>query len=131
MAVRIAYWNPNRADREFEHIAIERLIKAAKIVKAAARRRCPVGTIERPVHGDPYTMRKPGQLRKSIRVVRKKTPTGRAFSKKRNVRIYAGHFLAFYAHWVEHGTSRTPAQPFLRPALEESIPMIKTLIGAK
>lgn len=131
MSVRIGYWNPNIADQEFEHIAIERLVKGAKIVKAIARRRCPVGTISRSVHGDPYTARKPGQLRKSIRVVRKKTPSGRAFSKKRNVRIYAGNFLAFYAHFVEHGTSRTSAQPFLRPAFRESIPMIKTLIGAK
>lgn len=131
MAVRVAYWNPSVADQTFEHIAIERLIKAANIVKAVARRRCPVGTISRPVHGAPYTAKRPGQLRKSIRVVRKKTPAGRAFSKKRNVRIYAGTFLAHYAHWVEYGTSRTPAQLFLRPAFEESIPMIKTMIGAR
>jgi len=129
--MRIENWNPNRADREFEHIAIERLIKAANIVKAAARRRCPVGTISRPMYrsgphkGQTWTARDAGQLRKSIRVVRKKTPTGRAFSKKRNVQIIAGHYTAYYASIVEH------SKPFMRPALEESIPMIKTLIGAK
>lgn len=129
--MRVEVWNPNRADKEFEHIAIERLIKAANIVKAAARRRCPVGTISRPMYrtgpyaGQVWTSRDAGRLRKSIRVVRKKTPTGRAFSKKRNVRVYAGHFLAYYAAIVEH------SRPFMRPALEESIPMIKTLIGAR
>ena len=129
--MHVEAWNPNRMDATFENVAVERLVKAARIVKAAARRRCPVGTISRPMYrtgnykGQPWTARDAGRLRKSIRVVRKKTPTGKAFSKKKNVRVYCGHYLAYYAAIVEH------SKPFMRPAIEESIPMVKTLIGAK
>ena len=129
--MRIESWNPNQFDQEFEDVAIERLEKAAELVKAVARRKCPVGTTTRPIYqSGPYanqswTSRDAGRLRKSIRVVRKKTRGGKAFSKKRDVRVYAGHFTAYYAKIVEY------SKPFLRPAMEESIPMIKTLIGVK
>ena len=129
--MRVEAWNPNKMDATFEHVAVERLIKAANIVKAAARRKCPVGTVSRPMYrtgpyaGQAWTARDAGRLRKSIRVVRKKTLVRKAFSKKRNVLVIAGHYLAFYAAIVES------SKPFMRPALEESIPMIKTLIGAK
>jgi len=114
---------------------MERLVEAAEVVASAARQKCPVGTISRPMYktgpyaGQPWTARDAGQLKKSIRVTRKKTKSGKSFSKKRDVRIYAGSLgevnLAFYAPIVEH------SKPFMRPALAQSIPAIKTIIGVK
>jgi len=129
--MRIERWDPNKFDQAFENIAIERLVEAAEVVASAARRKCKVGTISRPMYktgdypGVPWTARKPGQLKKSIRVVRKKTKSGRAFSKKRNVRVYAGNFLAYYADIVEFH------DPFMRPALSATLGKVKAIIGAK
>ena len=137
--MRVDNWNPNKFDSEFENVAVERLVKAAELVKAVARRRCPVGTITRPMYrtgpyaNQPWTSRDAGRLRKSIRVTRKKTESGKAFSKKKNVRVYAGSYPAgindqndaYYVAIVEF------SKPFLRPALSEAMPMVKTLIGVK
>jgi len=137
--MRIEAWNPNKADQEFENVAIERLVKAAEVVANAARRKCPVGTISRPMYktgpyaGQPWTSRDAGRLKKSIRVVRQKTKSGKAFSKKRNVRVYAGSYPpgikpqedAYYVSIVEH------TRPFMRPALEGTMSEVKQIIGAK
>ena len=129
--MRVEYFNPNKVDQEFENVAIERLVEAAEVVAGAARQKCPVGTISRPMYktgkyaGQPWTARDAGQLKKSIRVTRKKTKSGKSFSKKRNVLIIAGHFLAYYASIVEH------SKPFMRPALASSMSEVKEIIGAK
>jgi len=126
--MRVTEWNPNRFDKEFDEVSRERLIKAAKVLKAAVMRKCPVGTISRPMYssgpykGATWTRRDAGSLRKSVRIVEKKTKTGR-ISKKMNVRVYVGNYLAYYASIVEH------SRPFMRPAFEETLPMIETLIG--
>jgi len=36
-----------------------------------------------------------------------------------------------YAAYVEFGTSRTPAQPFLQPALEKNLPSLEALLSGK
>lgn len=129
--MRIENWNPNAMDETFENVAIERLVEAAEVVADAARRNCPVGTVSRPIYkrgpyaGQAWTARDAGQLKRSIRVVRKKTKSGIAFSKKRDVRVYAGHYLAYYARIVEF------SKPYMRPALAQSIQQIKTIIGVK
>ena len=129
MSIRIENWNPNRFDREFDNVSRERLIKAARVLKAAVRRRCPIGTVSRPMYcsgpykGAEWTARDAGSLRKSVRIVEKKTKTGR-LSKKMNVRVYVGNYLAYYASIVEF------SKPFMRPAHEEAMPMIQTIIGA-
>jgi len=136
--MKVAYFNPNKMDAEFEAIAVERLVKAAKVVRAATKRKLATqigrGTqtgISRPVYrsgkyaGVNWTARDFGQTMKSVRIVRQRTKVRRALSKKRNVRVYCGHFLDFYANIFEY------YKPFMRPAFEQSIPMIKTLIGAK
>ena len=129
--MRVENWNPNAMDETFENVAIDRLVEAAEVVASAARRRCPVGTISRPIYkrgryaGQPWTSRDGGRLKKSIRVVRKKTKSGKAFSRKRDVRVYTGHYMAYYARIVEF------SKPFMRPALNESIPEIKSIIGAR
>jgi len=130
--MRVENWNPNAMDETFEGVAVERLVEAAEVVAKSARSHCPVGTVTRPIYrsgayaGQPWTARDAGQLKKSIRVTRLKTKSGKAFSKKRDVRVYAGHFLAYYAKIVEFG-----GKAFMRPALNGSISEIKTIIGAK
>lgn len=133
--MRLENWNPNKFDQDFEDVVIERLVAAGEVVAAKARSKCHAGTISRPSYkkkaGRNWTSRDPGRLKKSIRVVRKKTKSGKAFTRKRNIRVYAGHFLAYYAGWVEFGTSRTKAQQFLRPALFSSISEINSIVGAR
>ena len=130
--MRVEHWNPNAMDETFENVAIERLVDGAELVATAARRLCPVGTVSRPIYktgpyaGKNWTARDAGQLKRSIRVVRQKTKSGKAFSKKRNVRVYAGHFLAYYAKIVEFN-----GRAFMRPALTASLAGLKEIIGAK
>ena len=129
--MRVEAWNPNVMDETFENIGVERLVEAAEVVANTARSKCPVGTISRPMYktgryaGQPWTARDAGQLKRSIRVVRKRTKSGKAFSKKRDVRVYAGTFLAYYARIVEF------YKPYLRPALTQSIPEIKSILGVR
>ncbi len=160
--MRIVNWNPNKFDETFEDIAIDRLVAAAEVVAKKARDLFPeTKGISRPKYktgkyaGLPWTSRDAGRLKKSIRVVRKKTKSGKAFSRKRNVRVYAGHYKAYYPVWVESGSStakrkvnrkgkqkisaknvefgsgRIPARPFMRPAFYGSIDEIKSIVGAK
>lgn len=129
--MRIESFNPNRYDQEFENVAIERLVEAAEVVKAAIKRRTPVGTTSRPIYrtgpyaGAFWTARDEGQLKRSVRVVRRKTKSGKAFSKKRNIRIYCGHAKAYYAKMVEFYT------PFMRPGFESVVGQVREIIGAK
>lgn len=129
--MRVENYNPNAFDQEFEDVAIERLVAAAEVVASRARAKCPVGTESRPMYqrgkyaGRKWTARDAGALKKSIRVTQKKTKGGKALSKKKNVRVYAGHYLAYYADIVEFKT------PYMRPALDASISTIKSILGAK
>jgi hypothetical protein len=119
-------------DETFENVAIERLVDAAEVVAEKAKRDCPVGTVSRPIYktgmyaGQKWTARDAGQLKKSIRVVQKLSQGGKPLSKKKNIRVYAGNYLAYYAKIVEFN-----GKPFLRNALNGSIPEIKNIIGAK
>lgn len=130
--MRVENWNPNIMDETFENVAIERLVEAAGVVRDSARQKCPVGKIERAVYksgryaGQKWTARTPGQLKDSIRVVQKKSKSGKPLSRKRNVRIYAGNYMAYYAKIVEF-----KEKAFLRPALNGSISEIRSIIGAR
>jgi hypothetical protein len=129
--MRVENWNPNALDETFENVAIERLVEAAGVVADHARRKCPVGTVSRPIAktgrfaGQVWTSRDAGRLKKSIRVVQKKSKAGKPLTKKRNVRVYAGHYTAYYAQIVEY------FKPFLRPSLAQSTSQIKSIIGAR
>ena len=131
MSVRLENWNPNRFDATFENVAVERLVESAEVVKDAVKRRCPTGTVSRPMYrsgpyaGQDWTARDAGQLKKSVRVVRKKTKSGKAFSKKRNVRVYAGAKLPYYASIVEF------SRPFMRPGFEASVGAVKEILGVR
>lgn len=118
-------------DETFENVAMDRLLTAAKVVANAVSRRCPVGTVSRPMYrtgpyaGQAWTARDAGALKKSIRVVQKRGKTGKPLTARRNVRVYAGHYLAYYAKIVEF------SRPFMRPAFEEMKPYIKEIVGAR
>ena len=114
--MRIENWNPNVADQTFENVSMKRLVDAAEVIAEAARRNCKVKT---------------GALKKSVRVVRKRTKSGKAFSRKRNIRIYAGSYEAYYAAWVEFGTSKTPMAAYMRPAQSSTLSEVKAIIGVR
>lgn len=119
--MRVARWNPKAGDTIIYKNAMERLAKAAEAVANSARQRCPVG-IDKKASGKDWTERKAGSLKKSIRVVRLYEDTAR------NVRVYAGSRKVYYARWVEQGTVKMKAKPFLRPAFHATKPQINAIV---
>lgn len=126
--MRVSNWNPQAFDGEFLNASMERLRAAAEVVATKARIRCPVGTISRPIYktgkyaGQPWTARDAGALKKTIRVVEKRE-TGTAIMKTRNIRVYAGNYLVYYAQIVEYN-----GRQFLRPALNSSKAEIRNIL---
>ena len=110
--MKVANWNPGEITFEIEKTAMDRLARAGEVVAAKARARCPVG-YDRPQSktGKDWSGRKAGALKNSIRVTR--LPG----DPKQNIRIYAGSRAVYYARFVEFGTVKMSARPFLRPAL--------------
>ena len=129
--MRVKNWSPNKYDEKFIGIGMDRLRQAAEAVAGDIERRCPVGTLSRPIYqsgpyaGQPWTSRDKGRLKKSVRVVEKKESWGFEVEKRKNIRIYVGHYLAWYAAIVEHYT------PFVRPAWRTALPKAKAITGAK
>lgn len=109
-------WNPEKVTEEIEKQAMAKLELCGEIVAAKAKIKVPKRT---------------RALEKTIRVVRLKG------DPKLDVRIYAGNNKkrkeggVYYAGWVERGTVNMKKQPFLRPALNESKGVIKTIMGIK
>lgn len=119
--MRVSNWHPEKYDKEIAGSAMDRLRAAAQVVAREARGRCPTGSISRPMYksgpyaNQPWTARDAGSLKRTIRVVEKKGPEeGAMLFESRNVRVYAGTYIVYYASIVEH------TRPFLRPALEAS-----------
>jgi HK97 gp10 family phage protein len=129
--MRVANWNPGAADEHIYRNSMKRLEKAAEEIATEAKRRVPVGQSRPPYKGGKaWTARQAGMLKQSIRVVKLRDPNAR------NVRVYAGHrqsdkLTAYYAQWVEYGTSKMVAKPFLRPAYNAVRGRIKTILGAR
>ena len=132
--MRIEGWNPNVADQEFENIAMGRLLEAAEEVRKTTKRNLNTRLghgkttgINRPAYkgGPNWTKREFGTLMKSLRVTQKKGKGGKPLTTKKNVRIYAGHYFAYYANIFEFYT------PFMRPALMMSLPEVKRITGAR
>lgn len=131
--MRVSNWNPRRYEYEHVNVSMNRLRKAANLVADRARAKVPVGTISRPIYrrgkyaGQPWTARDAGSLKRSIRVVEKYeefvTTFGEFGSKNRNVRVYAGTYLAYYAAIVEYSVKR-----FMRPALNGAKRQIKDIL---
>lgn len=126
--MKVSNWNPQKYDGEFINAALDRMEEAAEIVASNARARVPVGTISRPIYrrgpyaGEPWTARDAGALKKTIRVVRKHE-AGAVIAESRNVRVYAGNYLRYYAKIVEYTT------PYLRPALNGAKAQIRSILG--
>ncbi len=110
--MRVANWNPTKADPEIIHAAMERLEQVGELIAEEARRRCPVGVDVKSARK--WGARVAGALRDSIRVVRLHG------DPRRNIRVYAGSREVFYASFVEYGTAKMRARPFLRQAVAAS-----------
>lgn len=127
--MRVADWNPQQHDAAILEASMERLRKAAELVADRARAKCPAGTLSRPIYkkgpyaGKPWTARDAGALRKTIRVVEKHERYGTEVGRFRNVRVYAGNYLVYYASIVEYAGKK-----FLRPALEGARAQIRTIL---
>ena len=136
--MRVRNWNPKKYDNEFANASMDRLREAANVVSDTSKQKlkAQIGKgkttgISRPPYqtgkyaGQPWTARNFGQLHDSIRVVEKIGSWGFEPLKNRNVRIYAGHYLAYYAKIFEF------SRPFMRPAWRASLPKIKAALKAK
>lgn len=86
----------------------------AQVLYEEVLRRVPVSDQEHSTKGKKHTF-KPGNLRAAIyqAFVQDESGPGRA-----TYRISWNKRKAFYGHFVEHGTSRMAARPFLRPAFD-------------
>ena len=128
--MRVEAWNPEKYDEQFERASVERLVEAAEAIAEAARSKCPVGTVSRPIYkrgpyaGKPWTARDAVALKKTIRVRQKHGKTGKPLKRKSNVRVYAGNYLVYYARIVEYA-----GRAFLRPALWNSLSRIRQIMG--
>lgn len=131
---RVASWNPAMYDEVFANLSMDLLREGAQIIAANVRVRCPVhepegvmyrrGTVQRP-----WLARTGGTLKKSIRVVEKYELRGSTkIFEDRNIRVYAGHYMAYYAPIVEktHPTKSL----WMRQGFAASIPTIKNLINS-
>ena len=128
-------WNADIITSDIEREMMNRLEKAGNLVAASARQRVPIGTVTRPAYGGvPWTARKSGSLKKSIRVTR--LPG----DPNNDIRVYAGGIDVdgidtYYARWVEYGSVNTPPKvphrPFLRPALRSCRNDIKAIMESK
>jgi len=101
--------------------AMDRLEEAGNVIAAKARANVRVGTLSRPVYrtgkyaGKFWTARTAGELKTTIRVVRKYgDPT-------HNVWVIAGNKKVYYAQIVEFNW------PFMRPALRAARNAIKSV----
>jgi hypothetical protein len=134
---RVANWRAKEVFNEVAQVALAEANAVMDDLAEEAKARCPVSPIVRQgkwatnqtVNINPksgknkgksitfqarrWLGREPGDLRKTIRKVTKRDRPG-------NIRVYAGNTKIFWAFMVERGTIKTPAQPFLRPALHSA-----------
>jgi len=109
--MKVAKWNIKEADDMLRKNTMNRLQEIAERAADIARLKVlPVGK-DVPQGKGKWSKREAGALKRSIRVVRLYG------DPKMNVRIYAGNKEVFYARFVEYGTKKMAARPFLRPAV--------------
>ena len=130
---RVRRWNWNEANRMVNKGTRKRLQSAAKLIKTEVRTKLKgrIGKnvartgISRPIYktgphrGQPWTQRNFGELLNSTRIVEKIGSWGFEIKKERNIRVYAGHYLAYYAQIFEF------TRPFMRPAWRAVLPKLK------
>jgi HK97 gp10 family phage protein len=142
--MRVASWNPEEFAPEILSNCMERIEKAAIVVRDAARAKMTGFKYTWKEHG-PYktgayrgqiwTARDYDALKATIRVTKKKETgigagVGFKAAKDMNVWILAGQFKTWYAIQVEFGRGEWKGKPhpFLRPAFNESMGKIKSII---
>lgn len=126
----ITEWEDKRLLMQVEDVSRKNIKKGLKVVERAAKAKCPVGTEFKSTYGgNASAERVPGSLKKSIRSrTSRKKLEGQVIAgenlytkKGRKTKAYSqGKIDTFYARFVEFGTSKMMAQPFMRPALEEN-----------
>lgn len=130
--MKVSHWDFTDANKMVMESSLERIRKAAEVIADETRRRCPVGTTNRPIAkkgqhaGQPWTARDAGRLKDSIRVTEKEQKWGFALTTfgmtHGMVRVYVGHYLAWYAWIVEY------YKPFLRPALDSTRDRVRDIL---
>jgi len=121
--MRVEGWAPEKITVEIEKRAMDRLEKAGNLIASRARALVPVGK-DVPQGKGKWSKREAGALRNTIRTTRLKG------DPKLNIRVYAGNRQGgvFYAGFVEKGTVKMRAKPYLRPALNEIKGQIKSIL---
>jgi len=135
--MRVENWSWKEADKMVEKGARERQLKAAEVLKESVKQHLASQLghgktygVSRSIYktgkyaGQEWTKRDPGELMRSIRVVEKEEIGYllMSFGNFREVRVYAGHFLAWYAQIFEY------SHPFMRPAIESSKAEMKDIL---
>jgi len=151
---RIEY-DLQKYDGEFKKAGMDRLVKAAGVIRDAARGIVVSGKVTR-IPGrrkfvnkaghlvessDPpiWMERVPGGMKKTIRVVRKEAfenvetmdvGSGTLWIENKDVRVYAGNYKTWYAIQMEKGQGKWKggAKPFMVPAMKNSEAAIKNII---
>lgn len=127
--MRVENWKLTGVPVDAELECAKRLQKAGDAVADIVRSKCPVGTITRPMYSrgpnrdKPWTARDAGQLKRSVRVVGRYEKSQESLM---NARVYAGHYLAYYASIVEK-----TVRPFMKQSKTASRGIVKALTGAK
>ena len=133
-------------DGEFKKAGMERLEKAANVLRDDARSRVKVyaGKLHGPYKrgkyaGQIWTARDTDNMQKTIRVVRKKgfenvvsmdIGSGTLWTEGTDVRVYAGNYKTWYATQMEYGRGawKGGARPFMRPAMAEFEGKVRSII---
>ena len=127
--MRVAFFEPQKFDTELKGIALKRLKAAAEEIEKEAINECPVGTISRPMYktgkyaGQKWTSRDGGRLKGSIRTVVPHNIGAGRFGHGVNIRVYAGHYMAWYAAIVEFD------KHFMRKSKNRAMGRVKKALG--
>lgn len=116
----------DKADKEMVKQLRKSVKEAAKPVLKAAKQKAPVS--EDGANGLP-----PGTLKKDLTIIAERSKnkakyTVRVGQKRRKKAKAVNANGVPYGGMVEYGTSKTPAQPFMKPALEENREEVERLI---
>jgi len=104
----------------FSDVVANQIVKEAvrtsiKIFRDEAALRAPLGSVEHYLgKGEKKVLLKPGNLKKNIKIkVVKNMPKGTF-----RFEVFVKNKEAWYAKFIERGTSKMAAQPFMAPAFE-------------